>query len=129
MWCGVGQALGDYTKVLTDFSGLEELLHRKEKGGVHLWYESNVQAYFDDEEPFRIIKAMCRLYCSVCENAAPATPEEPSPKGSVKKGYMFKSLEILRRHLFSTHRLVMCELCLTGRKVNYHIPLKGFCGY
>lgn len=111
------QALGDYTKVVTDFEGLGEELRRKDKGGGRLWYEDSVQAYFDDEEPFRRIKAMCRLSCSKCEECAPPPPDEPLPKGAVKKGHIFKSIESLRRHLFQTHKLIMCELCLKGRKV------------
>ena len=102
---------------MTDFNRLPEQLHSKEKGGDHLWFENNVQAYFDDEEPFRLVKAMCRLYCSVCELATPAGPDDTAHKGTVKKGHIFKSIESLRRHLFSAHRLIMCELCLEGRKV------------
>ncbi|KAH8936521.1 hypothetical protein BDL97_17G089800 [Sphagnum fallax] len=115
----VTKALGDYTKVLTDFSVLQEQqqLNRssEEKTQSKYWYESNVQAFFDDEEPFRIIEAMCRLYCSACEGIILAG--ESLPKGGVKKGHIFKSLELLRSHLFSAHKLIMCELCLKGRKV------------
>lgn len=113
----VTKALGDYTKVVTDFEGLGEELRRKDKGGTRLWYEDSVQAYFDDEEPFRRIKAMCRLSCSKCEESAPPPPDESLPKGAVKKGHIFKGIESLRRHLFQSHKLIMCELCLKGRKV------------
>jgi hypothetical protein len=119
------QALGDYTKVLTDFSVLQEQqqLNRssEEKTQSKYWYESNVQAFFDDEEPFRIIEAMCRLYCSACEGIISAG--ESLPKGGVKKGHIFKSLELLRSHLFAAHKLIMCELCLKGRKVQHLVLL------
>jgi hypothetical protein len=113
------QALGDYTKVLTDFNVLQEQLDSKEKRQSGYWYERNVRGVFDDEEPFRHIDAMCRLYCSACEGIV--TAGEALPKGGVKKGHIFKSLELLRSHLFSAHRLIMCELCLNGRKVQHLI--------
>lgn len=103
--------------MVTDFDSLGEELRRKDKGGTRLYYEDSVQAYFDDEEPFRRIKAMCRLSCRKCEECAPPPPDEPLPKGAVKKGHIFKSIESLRRHLFQSHKLIMCELCLQGRKV------------
>ncbi|CAK9213683.1 unnamed protein product, partial [Sphagnum troendelagicum] len=111
----VTKALGDYTKVLTDFKVLQEQLDSKEKRQSGYWYERNVRGVFDDEEPFRLIDAMCRLYCSACEGIV--TAGEALPKGGVKRGHIFKSLELLRSHLFSAHRLIMCELCLNGRKV------------
>ncbi len=121
------QALGDYTKVLTDFSVLQEQqqLNRssEEKTQSKYWYESNVQAFFDDEEPFQIIEAMCRLYCSACEGIILAG--ESLPKGGVKKGHIFKNLELLRSHLFAAHKLIMCELCLKGRKVQHLVLLSG----
>lgn len=103
--------------MVTDFDSLGEELRRKDKGGTRLYYEDSVQAYFDDEEPFRRIKAMCRLSCRKCEECGPPPPDEPLPKGAVKKGHIFKSIESLRRHLSQSHKLIMCELCLQGRKV------------
>lgn len=103
--------------MVTDFEGLGEELRRKDKGGTRLYYEESVQAYFDDQDPFRRIKAMCRLSCSKCEECPPPASDEQLPKGAVKKGHIFKSIESLRRHLFQTHKLIMCELCLKGRKV------------
>lgn len=107
--------------MVTDFDSLGEELRRKDKGGTRLYYEDSVQAYFDDEEPFRRIKAMCRLSCRKCEECAPPPPDEPLPKGAVKKGHIFKSIESLRRHLFQSHKLIMCELCLQGRKVGTYL--------
>lgn len=99
----VTKALGDYTKSVDNFEALAE---RRD-----LWYESNIQAYFDDEEQFKMMKAMCRLSCSVCERA------ESAGKEFVKKGHVFRNLDLLRRHLFNAHKVQMCGLCLEGRKV------------
>lgn len=99
----VTKALGDYTKSVDNFEALA--------GRRDLWYDSNIQAYFDDEEQYKIIKSMCRLSCSVCEAA-----ESPG-KEFVKKGYVFRSLDQLRRHLFNGHKVQMCGLCLEGRKI------------
>lgn len=99
----VTKALGDFTKLVGDFESLAE------RGD--LWYESNTQAYFDDEEHYKMIKAMCRLSCSICEQA------ENVSKESVKKGFVFRNLDLLRRHLLHAHKVQMCDLCLEGRKV------------
>ncbi|KAG6555431.1 hypothetical protein Mapa_002659 [Marchantia paleacea] len=110
----VTKALGDYTRVVTDWKSLPSRLGSSTAEGGNLWYDSVVEAYFDDEEPYKTIKAMCRLYCSVCENAS---PEDSGGKGMMRKGYIFKNIETLRRHQFMIHRVYMCELCLEGRKV------------
>eukprot|EP00250_Pteridium_aquilinum_P013593 c21444_g1_i1 orf=354-2828(+) len=100
----VTKALGDYTTKAT--ANFEALAGRRD-----LWYESNIQAYFDDEEHYKMIQSMCRLSCSVCEAA-----ESPG-KEFVKKGYVFRNLDQLRRHHFNVHKVHMCGLCLEGRKV------------
>ncbi|KAI5071584.1 hypothetical protein GOP47_0013835 [Adiantum capillus-veneris] len=99
----VTKALGDYTKSIDNFEALADQRN--------LWRESNIQAYFDDEDHFKMIKNMCRLSCSVCEAA-----ESPG-KDYVKKGHIFRNLDQLRRHLFNAHKVHMCGLCLEGRKV------------
>lgn len=98
----VTKAMGDYTKSIDNFEALA--------GRRDLWHESNIQAYFDDEEHFKMIKSMCRLSCSVCETAE-------SGKEHVKKGHIFRNLDQLRRHLYNVHKVHMCGLCLEGRKV------------
>ncbi|CAM6094950.1 unnamed protein product [Calypogeia fissa] len=108
----VTKALGDYTKVVTDWKSL--LSHSNSSGQGNLLYDNVVEAYFDDEEPFKIIKAMCRLYCSICEKAVEG---ESVAKGMMKKGYTFKNIDTLRRHQSTVHKVFMCELCLEGRKV------------
>ncbi|KAJ7521145.1 hypothetical protein O6H91_19G040000 [Diphasiastrum complanatum] len=107
------KALGDYTRLIGDFSLLPQLIENK-NSEQKLWYETNVEAYFDDEEEFKRIKAMCKLYCTLCEQSSVS---EDVSKGVVKKGHTFKTLDLLRRHLFGVHKSVMCNLCLEGRKV------------
>ncbi|TYH43336.1 hypothetical protein ES332_D11G121500v1 [Gossypium tomentosum] len=81
----VTKALGDYTRMINDFSVLPTEV--------------------------RMIKAMCRLSCSVCDKI-----EEQSNAGIKRRG-KFRNIEQLKGHLFHQHRLVMCSLCLEGRKV------------
>ncbi|KAL3686666.1 hypothetical protein R1sor_009240 [Riccia sorocarpa] len=110
----VTKALGDYTTFITDWDKLQTRIGNYSTGEVSLWYDKVVEAYVDNEEPFKTIKSMCKLYCSVCENAS---LEESSGKGTMEKGYVFKNIDALRRHQFGVHRVFMCELCLEGRKV------------
>ncbi|KAI5074232.1 hypothetical protein GOP47_0010193 [Adiantum capillus-veneris] len=101
----VTKALGNYTKVIHDF----EILH---KSG-DFWYEKNTQAFFDSKDHFAMVKAMCRLSCGVCEQA----DRSDLDKDFVKKGHIFKNLDLLQRHLLSVHQVQMCGLCLEGRKI------------
>eukprot|EP00249_Psilotum_nudum_P023768 c28978_g1_i1 orf=796-3444(-) len=107
----VTKALGDYTKVINDFEALPRLVNAG-NGAKDLLYENIIQAYVDDEEQFKMIKAMCRLYCSICEQS-----EGPTGNDFVKKGYVFRHLDLLQRHLYHSHKSQMCGLCLEGRKV------------
>ncbi|KAK8688346.1 hypothetical protein V6N13_087115 [Hibiscus sabdariffa] len=105
----VTKALGDYTRMINDFSVLPTEVR---EGRVRsYWYHEGTQAFFDDADHYRMIKAMCRLSCSVCDNM-----EEQSNDG-VKRRVKFRNIEQLKGHLFHQHRLVMCSLCLEGRKV------------
>ena len=74
------------------------------------WYHEGTQAYFDDVDHYKMIKAMCRLSCSVCDKV------NERGEGSKRKGD-FKNVELLKGHLAQRHRLSMCSLCLEGRKV------------
>ncbi|KAK8712424.1 hypothetical protein V6N13_147664 [Hibiscus sabdariffa] len=105
----VTKALGDYTKVINDFSALPVDLIEGQVGSY--WYHEVSQAYFDDLDHYKMIKAMCRLSCTVCDNK-----DEQRNAGS-KKRTEFKNIEQLKSHLFSRHRLLICSLCLEGRKV------------
>ncbi|XP_017973781.1 PREDICTED: E3 ubiquitin-protein ligase HEL2-like [Theobroma cacao] len=99
-------ALGDYTRIISDFSVLPSEV-REGRVGTY-WYHEDTQAFFDDVDHYRIIKAMCRLSCSVCDKM--------EAQGAKRQG-KFRNIEQLKGHLFHRHRLVMCGLCLEGRKV------------
>uniref|UniRef100_A0A5B7A2M4 RING-type E3 ubiquitin transferase n=1 Tax=Davidia involucrata TaxID=16924 RepID=A0A5B7A2M4_DAVIN len=105
----VTKALGDYTRMINDFSVLPSELREGRVGSY--WYHEDTQAYFDDVDHYKMIKAMCRLSCSVCDKM-----EQQLNDGSKRRG-RFRNIEQLRGHLFHQHRLLMCSLCLEGRKV------------
>eukprot|EP00252_Welwitschia_mirabilis_P012374 TRINITY_DN27403_c0_g1_i1.p1 TRINITY_DN27403_c0_g1~~TRINITY_DN27403_c0_g1_i1.p1 ORF type:complete len:895 (+),score=164.66 TRINITY_DN27403_c0_g1_i1:192-2876(+) len=106
------KALGDYTNVITDFSSLPSAT-RDGKVGEY-WFHSDTTAYFDDEDHYKMIKAMCRLSCSVCSKVS---LHQDAGKEIHKWGRDFKDMDHLRKHLESSHKLFMCTLCLEGRKV------------
>ncbi|TYI00251.1 hypothetical protein ES332_A11G120400v1 [Gossypium tomentosum] len=105
----VTKALGDYTRMINDFSVLPIEVREGRVGSY--WYHEDTQAFFDDVAHYRMIKAMCRLSCIVCDKI-----EEQSNAGIKRRG-KFRNIEQLKGHLFHQHRLVMCSLCLEGRKV------------
>ncbi|GFP93619.1 E3 ubiquitin-protein ligase hel2 [Phtheirospermum japonicum] len=104
----VTKALGDYTKTIIDFSVLPSEVKEGRVG--QYWYHEDTQAFFDDSDHYNMIKAMCRLSCSVCDKM-----EDQSDDGSRRRA-RFRNIEQLKGHLFHKHRLVMCSLCLEGRK-------------
>ncbi|GLU07186.1 hypothetical protein SLE2022_241530 [Rubroshorea leprosula] len=105
----VTKALGDYTRMINDFSVLLAEL-REGKVGPY-WYHEDTQAFFDDGDHYKMIKAMCKLSCSVCDKM----DEQPND-GSKRRG-KFRNIGQLKGHLFHCHKLLMCSLCLEGRKV------------
>ncbi|MBA0560151.1 hypothetical protein Golob_017067 [Gossypium lobatum] len=105
----VTKALGDYTRMINDFSVLPTEVREGRVGSY--WYHEDTHAFFDDVDHYRMIKAMCRLSCSVCDKI-----EEQSNAGIKRRG-KFRNIQQLKGHLFHQHRLVMCSLCLEGRKV------------
>ncbi|KAK3140386.1 hypothetical protein QOZ80_5AG0400180 [Eleusine coracana subsp. coracana] len=107
----ITKALGDYTRVVTDFSVFPTGANEGRAGDF--WYHEDTQAYFDDEDHYRMIRAMCRLSCSVCDNAEDQAALAAQPRRRSR----FKSIEQLKGHLYHQHRLYMCNLCLEGRKV------------
>lgn len=110
-YCPVSQALGDYTRMIKDFSVFPS---NPTEGQVEqYWYHEGVQAYFDDMDHYKMIKEMCRLTCIVCDRISRQRNE-----GSENRAE-FKNVEQLRSHLLHWHRLFMCSLCLEGRKVRY----------
>ncbi|XP_062081746.1 uncharacterized protein LOC133788327 [Humulus lupulus] len=110
--CGVifvTKALGDYTRVINDFTNFPADPTEGQVGTY--WYHEGTQAYFDDFDHYKMIKAMCRLSCSVCDKI-----NEQRIEGSKRTGE-FQNVEQLKSHLFHRHKLSMCTLCLESRKV------------
>ncbi|KAL3652967.1 hypothetical protein CASFOL_002648 [Castilleja foliolosa] len=105
----VTKALGDYTKTISDFSVLPSEVKEGRLG--HYWYHEDTQAFFDDSDHYKMIKAMCRLSCSECDKMV-----DQSNDGSRRRA-KFRNIEQLKGHLFHKHRLLMCSLCLEGRKI------------
>lgn len=104
------QALGYFTRMINDFSVFPSDASEGQVGSY--WYHEDTQAFFDDLDHYKMIKAMCKLSCSVCDKHG----EEQGNDG-IKRRSKFKSIEQLKSHLFHRHRLLMCSLCLEGRKV------------
>ncbi|VVA37471.1 PREDICTED: zinc [Prunus dulcis] len=105
----VSKALGNYTRMINDFSVFPA---DPMEGQVGLyWYHEGTQAFFDDPDHYKMIKAMCRLSCGVCDKI-----NELRSEGSKRKGE-FKNVELLKNHLFHLHGLFMCSLCLGSRKI------------
>ncbi|KAI7982181.1 E3 ubiquitin-protein ligase hel2 [Camellia lanceoleosa] len=105
----VTKALGDYTRMISDFAVLPSELREGRVGSY--WYHEGMQAFFDDLDHYKMIKAMCRLSCSVCDKM-----DEHSNDASKRRG-RFRNIDQLKGHLFHQHNLRMCSLCLQGRKV------------
>ncbi|PKI35556.1 hypothetical protein CRG98_044010 [Punica granatum] len=105
----VTKALGDYTRMINDFSLLPSEPREGRLGSY--WYHEDTQAFFDDAEHYRMIKAMCKLSCSVCDNAEDKSSDAP------KRRQRFRNIEQLKGHIYHQHKLLMCSLCLEGRKV------------
>ncbi|KAM6551209.1 hypothetical protein CsatB_001017 [Cannabis sativa] len=105
----VTKALGDYTTMINDFSLLPSEVREGRMGPY--WYHEDTQAFFDDADHYKMIRAMCKLSCSVCDKM-----EEQLNDVSKRRRARFRSIEQLKGHLFHKHRLSMCNLCLEGRK-------------
>lgn len=75
------------------------------------WYHEGTQAFFEDFDHYKMIAAMCKLSCVVCDKK-----DEQGSEGSVRR-MKFRNIEQLKSHLFHRHRLFTCILCLEGRKV------------
>ncbi|CAK8544445.1 unnamed protein product [Lathyrus sativus] len=105
----VTKALGDYTRVINDFASLPSEVREGKVGSY--WYHEDMNAFFDDVDHYKMIKAMCRLSCSECDKA-----EEQQNDGSRRQA-RFRNIGQLKGHLFHRHKLHMCSLCLEGRKV------------
>ncbi|MCL7050782.1 hypothetical protein MKW94_026828 [Papaver nudicaule] len=107
----ITKALGDYTKVISDFSVFPS--DPKEGKVGSYWYHEDMGAYFDDSDHYRMIQAMCRLSCNVCDNAEERTGGPHKKKAKAK----FRNIDQLKNHFYHQHKLFMCSLCLEGRKI------------
>ena len=58
----VTKAMGDYTKVVKDLPS-----KAKEGRCGSYWYQEDTQAFFDDVDHYKTIKAVCKLSCSECD--------------------------------------------------------------
>ncbi|CAJ1873914.1 unnamed protein product [Sphenostylis stenocarpa] len=106
----VTKALGDYTKMINDFAAIPSEVREGKIGSY--WYHEDTNAFFDDVDHYKMIKAMCRLSCSVCDKME----EQPQDAASRPRA-KFRNIGQLKGHLFHRHKLHMCGLCLEGRKV------------
>ncbi|KAG9147013.1 hypothetical protein Leryth_005261 [Lithospermum erythrorhizon] len=107
--CGHKDALGDYTRNIGDFSVFPTEVKDGRVGSY--WYHEDTQAFFDDLDHYKMIKAMCRLSCSECDKM------DEQPIGGSRRRARFRNIDQLKGHLFHQHKLIMCGLCLEGRKV------------
>ncbi|XP_031497204.1 E3 ubiquitin-protein ligase HEL2 [Nymphaea colorata] len=107
----VTKAMGDYTRVFNDFSMFPAGNNEGQVGSY--WFHEDTQAYFDDLDHYKMIKAMCRLSCSICD----ARGAEAQGNEASKRKEKFRNIDQLKRHLFHRHKTFMCDLCLEGRKV------------
>lgn len=98
--------------MISDFSVFPSEVREGQLGSF--WYHEDTQAFFDDVDHYKMIKAMCRLSCSECDKM-----EEQSNDGP-KRRARFRNIEQLKGHLYHRHRLHMCSLCLEGRKVTQY---------
>ncbi|KAF0931464.1 hypothetical protein E2562_004587 [Oryza meyeriana var. granulata] len=110
----VTKAMGDRTRVIADFSALRGAGGEGKAG--EYWHHEATQTWFDDADQYRIISAMCRLSCSVCDSNS--NKEEHTGKAAkAKRKNKIRSVDQLKEHLLNRHGLYMCDLCLEGRKV------------
>ncbi|KAF6154970.1 hypothetical protein GIB67_018407 [Kingdonia uniflora] len=104
----VTKALGDYTSTISDFSVFPSDSTEGKNGSY--WYHEDTGAYFDDLDHYKMVKEMCRLSCSVCDN-------DQGANGGPKRKQKFRNIQQLKGHLYHQHNLIMCGLCLEGRKI------------
>ncbi|KAK8946927.1 hypothetical protein KSP39_PZI007092 [Platanthera zijinensis] len=106
----VTKALGSFTETKSDFSEFPHGISEGQHG--QYWYHEDSQAYFDDVDHYRMIKAMCKLSCSICDSNA----TDPRRDGHIRRN-AFRNIEQLKGHLYHQHKMFMCSLCLEGRKI------------
>ncbi|GFZ07265.1 RING/U-box superfamily protein [Actinidia rufa] len=107
----VTKALGDYTRMINDFSIFPVDPVEGQVGPY--WYHEGMRAFFDDFNHYKKITAMCKLSCIVCDKK-----DKQGREGAKREG-KFRNIEHFKSHLFHLHSLFMCRLCLKGRKKLY----------
>ncbi|XP_028101560.1 E3 ubiquitin-protein ligase HEL2-like [Camellia sinensis] len=105
----VTKALGDYTRMINDFSIFPVDPTEGQVGPY--WYHEGTQAFFDDLDHYKMITGMCKLSCNVCDKKDDQGSEDLKRRGK------FRNVAQLKSHLFHHHKLFMCSLCLEGRKI------------
>ncbi|KAL1831894.1 hypothetical protein ACET3Z_001545 [Daucus carota] len=105
----VTKAQGDYTSMIRDFSVFPS--EPKEGKAGSYWYHEGTHAFFDDPDQYKTVKAMCKLSCIICDKV------HQQGNGNTKRYGNFKNIDQLKDHLSCHHKLVMCNLCLEGRKI------------
>lgn len=106
--------MGDRTKAIGDLSALPAAAGEGKTG--EYWYHEATQVWFDDADHYRMVRAMCRISCTVCESSG-NKGKKGSKSSKAKHKIKFETIEQLKAHLFNKHCLYMCDLCLDGRKV------------
>uniref|UniRef100_J3KYA8 C2H2-type domain-containing protein n=2 Tax=Oryza brachyantha TaxID=4533 RepID=J3KYA8_ORYBR len=105
--------MGRRTRVISDFSALPGAGGEGKAG--EYWHHEATQTWFDDADQYRMISAMCRLSCSVCDGNKKVDRTGKAAKG--KRRNKIRSVDQLKGHLLDRHGLYMCDLCLEGRKI------------
>ncbi|EMS53565.1 hypothetical protein TRIUR3_20112 [Triticum urartu] len=105
---------GDRTKAIGDLSALPAAAGEGKTGDY--WYHEATQVWFDDADHYRMVRAMCRISCTVCESSG-NKGKKGSKSSKAKHKIKFETIEQLKAHLSNKHCLYMCDLCLDGRKV------------
>ncbi|XP_037405101.1 E3 ubiquitin-protein ligase ZNF598-like isoform X1 [Triticum dicoccoides] len=106
--------MGDRTKAIGDLSALPAAAGEGKTGDY--WYHEATQVWFDDADHYRMVRAICRISCTVCESSG-NKGKKGSKSSKAKHKIKFETIEQLKAHLSNKHCLYMCDLCLDGRKV------------
>ncbi|KAI8522516.1 hypothetical protein RHMOL_Rhmol13G0003000 [Rhododendron molle] len=110
----VTKALGDYTTIISDFSVLPS--GSKEGRVGSYWYHEDTQSFFDDLDHYKMIKAMCRLSCSVCDQMEEDGSKRRARQHPGQYEY-YKNYDDLEIHFRREHFLCEDEACLAKKFV------------
>ncbi|KAF5952203.1 hypothetical protein HYC85_010147 [Camellia sinensis] len=79
----VTKALGDYTRMINDFSIFPVDPTEGQVGPY--WYHEGTQAFFDDLDHYKMITGMCKLSCNVCDKKDDLGSEDLKRRGKFRK--------------------------------------------